>query len=494
LTNSTRIYGIIDTVSEEYRLDACTDDKMAESTAITIKKFDGTDYKSWSLEIEILLEQKQVLGIVDGTEEAPDAKDGTEFKAWKKQHGIARSTILLAMERSLQQQYGVQKDAKALWDQLKEDYKSKVKLNVWALRDEMSAVRLSDCENVQEYASKIQSYVDDFNLCADTDTSSSTGSGTMPKSEHTYYLMKGIPKDDDWRFFTQLMYDKIDTLADKPEEIVTKMKAHEARHQQEVDSESIELLALAKTRRKSEKRNSKQTRKSRKSRDSGSESDGSSSESEKHRRRHTQECYRCHKVGHIARYCPSTAPVESVAPTETAAAAAAATTTTTTSIENYWMTVTNGKSPSKESWYLDCATTSHICGDRQRFERYTEYTKREEREIRNFAGRKAGKAIGHGDVRLRLRLPGGRHRIHEVVVRNVLHVEGAHNSLSQSRLMDRGLRIVPVNGYGIKIFDKSPIDSARGRGRGNLVGVAHQIGGLFRLDVKFAGKRYRARG
>jgi hypothetical protein len=34
------------------------------------------------------------------------------------------------MEKSLQQQYGVRKDAKALWDQLKEDYQSKVKLNV----------------------------------------------------------------------------------------------------------------------------------------------------------------------------------------------------------------------------------------------------------------------------------------------------------------------------------------------------------------------------
>jgi hypothetical protein len=128
---------------------------MAESTAISIKKFDGTDYKSWSLEIEILLEQKQVLGIVDGTEEAPDAKDATEFKAWKKQHGIARSTILLGMEKSLQQRSGVQKHAKALWDWLKEDYKSKVKLNVWALRDEMSAVKLRDCENVQEFGSKI---------------------------------------------------------------------------------------------------------------------------------------------------------------------------------------------------------------------------------------------------------------------------------------------------------------------------------------------------
>jgi len=450
---------------------------MAESTAITIEKFDGTDSKSWSLEIEILLEQKQVLGIVDGTEEAPDAKDRAEFEVWKKQHGIARSTILLAMERSLQQQYGVQKDAKALWDQLKEDYKSKVKLNVWALRDEMSAVKLRDCENVQEYASKIQGYVNDFNLGAESST------GTMPKSEHSYYLMQGIPKDDDWRFFTQLMYDKIDTLADKPEEIVTKMKAHEARLQKEDDSDVAAMFSKLQT--KSDRR--KQSRKSRKTRDSDSESDGSSSESEKHRRRHTQECYRCHKVGHIARYCPSTAVVESTAPTETAAA------TTTTSIENYWMTVTNGESPSKESWYLDCATTTHICGDRRKFERYTEYTKREEREIRDFAGRVAGKAIGHGDVRLRLRLPGGRRN--EVVVRNVLYVEGAHNSLSQSRLMDRGLRIVPVNGYGIKIYDKSPAeDSARGRGRGSLVGVARQIGGLFRLDVKVTGKRYRARG
>jgi len=70
------------------------------------------------------------------------------------------------MERSLQQQYGVEKDAKALWDQLKEDYKSKVKLNVWALPDQMSAVKLRHCENVQEYASKIQRCVNDFNLCA----------------------------------------------------------------------------------------------------------------------------------------------------------------------------------------------------------------------------------------------------------------------------------------------------------------------------------------
>jgi len=89
----------------------------------------------------------------------------------------------------------------------------------------MSSVRLSNCENIQEYSLMIQSYVNDFNLCTDSD-SSSTGSGKMPESKYTKYLMKGVPKDHDWRVFNQLMYDRIDTLADNPEEVVMMMTAH----------------------------------------------------------------------------------------------------------------------------------------------------------------------------------------------------------------------------------------------------------------------------
>jgi len=154
------------------------------------------------------------------------------------------------------------------------------------------------------------------------------------------------------------------------------------------------------------------------------------------------------------------------------------------------MTVTNGNSPSQQSWNLDCAPTTHICRDQRKFERYTDYSMTEERQICNFAGRVAGNDIGHRDVRLSLRLPGGCRN--EVVVRNVFYVKGAHNSLSQSRLMDQGLQIVPVNGYGIKIYDKAPAEST-GQGGGNLVSVAHLIGGLFRLDVKVAGKLHRLR-
>lgn len=142
-------------------------------------------------------------------------------------------------------------------------------------------------------------------------------------------------------------------------------------------------------RRQNEKRNPKQTRKSRKFRDSGCESDTSSSENEKHVCRHsdTQEFYRCHTVGQIVPYCPSAAPVESAVPTETATA------TMTTSIEYYWMSVI-GRSPEKEGWYLDCAMTSDVCGDRRNFEQYRVYQARGEGNSQlSWNGRKQGHRI-----------------------------------------------------------------------------------------------------
>jgi hypothetical protein len=72
---------------------------------------------------EILLEQKQLLGIVDSKEKAPDVKAGRECKAEKEQHQIAWLTILLAMKWSLQQQYGTQNNAKVLLDPPMEEYK-----------------------------------------------------------------------------------------------------------------------------------------------------------------------------------------------------------------------------------------------------------------------------------------------------------------------------------------------------------------------------------
>jgi len=106
-------------------------------------------------------------------------------------------------------------------------------------------------------------------------------------------------------------------------------------------------------------------------------------------------------------------------------------------IENYWVTNTGRyTAPSKGSWYLNCVFTSPVCADQRKLDHYMGFTKKDEQEINDSAGKVPGKAIRQGDVRSRFRLPGGHNRINEVVVRDVVHGEGAHNLFSQSRLMD----------------------------------------------------------
>jgi len=79
-----------------------------------------------------------------------------------------------------------------LWDQYMEGYKSKVKLSVWAFLDGMSAERLANCENVQEYELTIKGYMSISNCWANSD-SSMYGGGTMLNSKYTYFLLKSTP-------------------------------------------------------------------------------------------------------------------------------------------------------------------------------------------------------------------------------------------------------------------------------------------------------------
>ena len=244
-----------------------------------------------------------------------------------------------------------------------------------------------------------------------------------------------MPRNDDWKVFLEILRNKPD-LHVKPEEVVTKLVAQEAAIKREkgmsVDSD---VLLFAKTQRKSQARKNRKGRSSEKDTESDSDSSDEKRGRNAARRPKDRECYECHEIGHIARFCPRKRSAEttdakkrSAAATDTAAMA--------TTIEHYFLTTTRPVSSQPSDWFVDGGCTAHICGERKQFIRYTEYKKSEEHEIGDFAGRVAGKAIGYGDVRLRLRQPGRRRASKVVVVRNVLHVEGAHNALSQSMLMD----------------------------------------------------------
>jgi len=119
------------------------------STTITITKFNRTHYAQWATEMALLLEQKQVYGIIRGYNDKPEepaanatAAEEAAFKDWMNRHHVARSTILLGMEPRIQAEYTVVDDAKMPWEKLASAYKSKLKLNIFEIRDDFWSIKL----------------------------------------------------------------------------------------------------------------------------------------------------------------------------------------------------------------------------------------------------------------------------------------------------------------------------------------------------------------
>jgi hypothetical protein len=95
------------------------------STTITITKFNGTNYAQWATEMALLLEQKQVYGIITGYDDKPEdpaenatATEKAACKDLMNRHCVARSTILLGIERRIQPEYTVVDDAMTLCEKL----------------------------------------------------------------------------------------------------------------------------------------------------------------------------------------------------------------------------------------------------------------------------------------------------------------------------------------------------------------------------------------
>jgi len=335
------------------------------STSISIAKYNGPNYKQWSGGMALLVEQKQVYGIVMGEDERPEdlvEKDATAgdklahhpaVNDWVKQHGTARSTILLSMEPRLQALYMEITDARTLWEKLPMVYKAKLKFNVFQIKEELLGIRNEDCDDVDTYALQIDQKVKDYNLCSEPLTSLSDMTRTLAKmtdEEYEIYLLRGMPRNDDWQFFLELMMDKNAMATLTPDEIVIKVVEKEATIQHE-NGLGQEALLLAKGNGKGNAKKKGKRLKSWK----GDESD------EDQDRKGKPTCFHCHKEGDMLWKCQSMKrgePPVTKNSTKTTAKAKDDTITTTrdsaemtTTIENYCATDTSRKTaPSKESW------------------------------------------------------------------------------------------------------------------------------------------------
>jgi hypothetical protein len=185
------------------------------STTITNTKFNGMNYAQGAAERALLLEQKEVYGIIKRYDDKPEepaanvpATEKDAFQDWMNRHGVARSTILLGMEPRIQAEYTVVDDAKTLWEKLASAYKSKLMLNIFEIREDLWSIKLLDCGDIDNYTSWIDRQVMDYDLCAgpsttntDADTGTSKTIAKISEHEHICYLHRRIPRNDEWKVF-----------------------------------------------------------------------------------------------------------------------------------------------------------------------------------------------------------------------------------------------------------------------------------------------------
>jgi len=122
-------------------------DLESGTSSARIEQLTDRNYASWSEEMELLLEQRRVLSIVEEKETLPSsasAEATREIAQYWQRHEVARSTILLGMTPGVRSKYSTIKDVMQLWKQLKGDYATKVQRDIWSLRSELYAVRLVD--------------------------------------------------------------------------------------------------------------------------------------------------------------------------------------------------------------------------------------------------------------------------------------------------------------------------------------------------------------
>jgi hypothetical protein len=79
-------------------------------------------------------------------------------------------------------------------------------------------------------------------------------------------------------------------------------------------------------------------------------------------------------------------------------------------------------------------------------------------------------ASGYGSVRLTCQLPDGK--TETIILQEVVHLPGSFNLISQSQIMDKDVKVEPVNHYGLNLYNRHR----------KLIATAPPVDGLFVQD------------
>ncbi|MCO5560242.1 hypothetical protein L7F22_013853 [Adiantum nelumboides] len=162
--------------------------QQASARTYKIDRLNYSNYQPWRMTMELLLQSRDLMGVVDGTSARP-AAGHADLADWIKSDLAARLELLLHMEDTQKHNVRCLTSAKEIWDRLKDSYKHKDVSSQVTLLKKLTNLSMDETSSVKKFLESWRNALDDVAL-----------SGlALPENVQAVMLLAALPSS--WQAF-----------------------------------------------------------------------------------------------------------------------------------------------------------------------------------------------------------------------------------------------------------------------------------------------------
>ena len=231
---------------------------MAESKFVAIVPLNGSNYPTWKLQCQMALMKESLWDIVSGTETAPpDGSSADRITMFRSRKDRALATVILSIDPKLLYLVGEPSDPVEVWTLLSNNFQKKTWANRLALRRRLHSLRLKEGQSVRNHIKCMTELFGELSVVGDK----------IGDEDRVVYLLASLPESFDM--------------------LVTAFEANSEVPKMETVIERLQYEEIKKSER-----------------GMGSNDTGEEAMTVKHKAARRDP--KCHKFGHIQRFCPNT--------------------------------------------------------------------------------------------------------------------------------------------------------------------------------------------
>jgi hypothetical protein len=179
------------------------------TTHIPDKKFDGTNYRLWSMQMKYILQTQKLWTFIT------QRLEPTADRYYQERHDQAFGMVMLSMEVRIQLLFESETKVYELWRKLEDAYAELACCSRMWKFSVLPDIVLQPYESVDSYVARIQTVFDEYTL----------GSGIKyPEILHIQCLLKGLEENAAWKPWLEKIDLTVEAKTDNIPKIVLQLR------------------------------------------------------------------------------------------------------------------------------------------------------------------------------------------------------------------------------------------------------------------------------